>query len=555
MLVVFLGTFVPLAIYVYVGLSRRSRVRTEAEYFVSGRDVSGGDYSNTSVGYGLQMAAIFLFAAWGILYGIGALWTAVFWGVGYALLLRLIPRFAGFLDEPGPLTLHQFIRRRFGAGRSLQFVAALATTLGLLGTLVAEVDYTVLAYEPISGLLGFKVPAMLLEGFFLLAGLCYIVVNGYRAEVNAERIQVPVAYIGLLVILFGALPHVWSHSGGYEFYVAALFTGLSLALIVYGKWSWGREVGVRDAQLAIPLIGLLVLAAEVFFVPANWPEGTNVTALEQPLWTQLTAQGFFPIVALLAANALWMPVDVSTWQRIGSVSGSGAERVRQIRIGTRRVMFESPATWCLGAVLGWVMVAGGFLPPTTDAYAAIGAFSQSLADGRVLGTSAVYGIWLAACVAVMLSTVNALLSAISFTTDRDLVGDRTENLNKARLITLALLVVGFAGYEWLRRGLGANLSTLLYGAYSAQLSLIVVVWLVLMDSNRRDARAAFASIAFGLVATAAATFGALWNINNPTLAVIQPLFATTGSVVGYLLFNPDSLFGRRRSRQPDSGKA
>src|SRR5258708_38816269 len=116
MTLVILATVLPLAIYVWAGLSARSRSRNQADYFVASSAVSDDDYANTSVGYALQMAAVFLFASWGVMYGVGALWAAVFWGLGYGLLIWFLPYFSEYRKQHGDLTLHGFVRARFGAG-------------------------------------------------------------------------------------------------------------------------------------------------------------------------------------------------------------------------------------------------------------------------------------------------------------------------------------------------------------------------------------------------------------------------------------------------------
>ena len=124
-----IATIVPIALYVVVGVSQRSQAANAKDFFYSSQRVSTQDYANTSVGYALQMAAMFLFAYWGLLYGLGALWTAVFWFVGFASLQFLLPRFLHYHDHP--VTLHEYIAHEFGGGRKLQVLAASATILRL----------------------------------------------------------------------------------------------------------------------------------------------------------------------------------------------------------------------------------------------------------------------------------------------------------------------------------------------------------------------------------------------------------------------------------------
>lgn len=549
MVVAAIATLIPMLIYLWAGFSKRSTARTEDDYFLGGREVSADDYANTSVGYALQMAAVFLFAAWGILYGIGALWTAVFWAVGYWVLWHAIPYFEEYRKNHGEATLHGFLRARYGAGRSLQVVAAVATILGLIGTMVAEVDYTVAVYSPVTG----AVDPMYFEAFFFTAGVLYIIWNGYKAEVVTERFQVPLAYSGILVTLLSLLPAVWTFSGPKPFWWCAGVLFIALTLILVAKLRFDRQRGTTGRQTLIPVIALLVLVAETIWIVSSMAPGVAQTMLDKPWSEQLMAQGKMGLLSLLLANGLWMIVDVSTWQRVAAVKGADGLATTAIRQATARVMLESPASWCLGAVLGWSIRASGIIGPDADPFAAIGAFSDALATGAVatpLGMKWSYGIWVASCVAIMLSTISAFLSAISFTADRDLRRGDDENLRRARITTIAVVIIGVLLYESLRRAVGGNLSTLLYGAYSAQLSLVVVVALALIG-RRRSARAALASICLGLAGALGATLTAIQPGLPPetaaSLGVLPPVFAILGALAGYLLFNQQAGL---RSKEP-----
>src|SRR5690349_11851995 len=177
-------TVLPFVVYIIVGLS--AKAKTIEDYFVFGQRVSIQDYANTSVGYALQMAAMFLFTYWGILYGLGALWAPIFWGLGFGLLWLLMPRFLSFHEKQGAFTLHQYLAERFGAGRAFRTTAAVATVIGLWGTMMAEIDYTLQVYSPY-----ISDPAAVIGAgaFFLLFGAVYIIHNGYKAEVITERLQ------------------------------------------------------------------------------------------------------------------------------------------------------------------------------------------------------------------------------------------------------------------------------------------------------------------------------------------------------------------------------
>jgi uncharacterized membrane protein YfcA len=89
-------------------------------------------------------------------------------------------------------------------------------------------------------------------------------------------------------------------------------------------------------------------------------------------------------------------------------------------------------------------------------------------------------------------------------------------------------------YPELRWHFSASLPTLLYGAYSAQLSLILVSVLALLH-HHMDKRAAAASIIFGFIGTIISVWIAIKN-TNPSSAVLPPIFAVLFAVVGFLIF-------------------
>lgn len=536
---VFLASILPIAVYLVVGVFvKSSKVQSVDDYFIYSQQVGTNDYANITVGYALQMAAMFLFAYWGILYGLGALWTAVFWALGYWLLYYLLPKFIPFHDKP--TTLHDYLSRRFNKP-SIRWLAALATIVGLWGTMMAELDYTMQVYAPVVSDPWYT---YIVQSLFLFFGVLYIIINGYKAEVNTERIQVPFAYAGLMAVLILTLPAVWTHSGTKAFTIIFSLFIVTLLIMIVGKMSADLRRPFHDWQVWIPFLAIIgLIAVGLWTRSSGLTPGNNPTVLDQPLFgTQLKAQGYFALFSLFIANVLWMPVDFSTWQRVASVEGTGQEALDRLRRGTWRVMFESPASWCLGVVLGLIIHAGGFLPAAKDPSEALPSFSTALQSGAASGhfswaTGWLYPLFIIACLSIMLSTVDSIISAIAFTADRDLpiiAESKKDRLRPARAWTLIIVLVGLAIYPMLRYLIGANLPTVLYAAYSMQLSLLVIVLLALYN-KRIDGRAAFASLVSGFIATGIALYLAI-QVATPAAAVLPPIFAVLGAVVGYVLF-------------------
>ncbi len=533
-----LATILPIASYWIIGIRKASKARNLADYFVFNQEVSARDYANTSIGYALQMAALFLFADWGIRYGLGSLWTPVFWALGFWLLYMLLPRMLAYHGRGASTTLHQYLADQAGAGRGLRRLAASATILGLWGTMMAEADYATQVYVPV---LPAEVWRWALLAFFVLAGTIYIVVNGYKAEVNTERFQVPTAYVAMLAVLLLCLPQVWIHSGPKPFLVATLLLALVFVGLLVGKvFLEGLRI-FQDRQSLIPLFGLFSLAVvlsttTLFFLP-----GSSPTVLDHSFREQLSAQGFLGLLSLFLANALWMPVDLSTWQRVASVKGTDVELLHGLRRGTLRVMLESPISWLLGVVLGLIIHGGGFLPITEDPSGGIAAFAAALWNG----TLALYPDWFrlllyplftVSCIAIMLSTVDSIVSAIAFTAYKDFLADsnNSNGLPAARAWTIRIVLGGLVAFPLLHLLFGSNLPAFLYAAYAAQLSLIVVVLLALYRRKLLQARAAYCSLGLGLLASAVGFLLAL-RIPDPRLQVLPPIVAILGAAIGYIL--------------------
>ena len=472
-LLVISATCVPIVVYLLIGFLPNSRAANVKDYFIYNQTVSTSDYANTSVGYALQMAAIFLFAYWGSLYGLGSLWTPAFWAAGFYLLVRLLPRFKDY--HRNGTTMHAYLASTFGGSIALQRLAATATMFGLLGTMMAEVDYTIQIYTPF---VKTEFWQMILGAGFLVFGLAYIIRNGYKAEVNTERTQIPVAYTALMAVIICLLPAVWTYSGQYPFHIVVGLLGFTFALHIWEVT--GRMANShKDIQFYIPFLAFLAVLAVWRHVHST-AAGNAPSVLSLPLLTQLQAQHKFGLFSLFIANFLWMPVDLSTWQRVASVHGSDESLLSSLRQGTQRVLFESPATWVLGAILGICISAGRLLRCIWRPQQRHHSFSTALSSPDTLSRSVLlpwvlYPLFLIASVTIMLSTVHCMISAVSFTAFKDFAPSRREeSLRRARALTIGVMIIGMLLYPYLRFHFYASLPTLLYGAYSFQLSLIVI---------------------------------------------------------------------------------
>jgi hypothetical protein len=325
---------------------------------------------------------------------------------------------------------------------------------------------------------------------------------------------------------------------------------LTLIVMALGKVQTVKHSSIKsDKQLLIPVLAIGLILAVCVYLHNDAAAFRGTTDTPVPPLQQFKAQGFLGIISLFFANALWMIVDISTWQRIASVKQEGGEfPLASLRSGTLRVLFESPASWLLGIVLGWSIRALGVLPPGTDPSEGLSSFASALARGTfqlapplTLLTPAIYPVLIYATVSIMLSTVNALASTISFTAYSDLppyrdfgsvdANDRV-SLRHARIWTAVFVVIGLILYPLIRHVAGTSLPTFLYLAYSAQLSLFPIAFLSLLRRNL-DFRAALVSLWSGLLMTFIGGFIAN-KISDPSAAVLPPLFAVTFAAVAYV---------------------
>jgi Na+/proline symporter len=180
----------------------------------------------------------------------------------------------------------------------------------------------------------------------------------------------------------------------------------------------------------------------------------------------------------------------------------------------------------------------GFLGANEDPSVAVGYFVTALATHKAsiafLGSYSwlLYPVLVAAVVAIMLSTVHALICAVSFTSMNDLQPFRVKTLNRARVFTFLIVLMGGILYYILRFISDAGIATALYAFYASQLSLFPTV-VASFYSKHVNKYAALTSILSGIVT---AFICAYWLVEKyPDLSFAPPLFALTVSGGVYLI--------------------
>lgn len=569
LLVVLVAVVAPLVFYVIAGWRDHAAKRSiaadgsEAEssdetvqFFAAGRGLSVPQYATTTVAYGLQMAAVILFAQWGYYYGYSTFLVPIAWSLGFVLLGLAAQQLDTFLQDPQ--TLHGFLGDQHGGGRevgspTLVRIAAIATLLGLGGALFAELGYT---SDLLQHLLGrtdsFR---YLLMAFFLASALTYVLPGGFRAVVDTDRRQLPVSYIGLAALLSTVI-FMGTRLGADVAAPAVIgtlsFGAIAVTAVVGIVGSDTKPKLARIVSVTVPIVSLgLVVAAYGF--GTSLPAGVLPSGVSSAPWSP-QPMAMLAGLSLLLANGLWQFVDLSAFQRLTALHlpESSAQRTKVLRKAIFWTALESPVSWCIGIAIGIALGQLGTFGGPDAAWTAYEAFLGALATGEGIGTvlpltlrMAVVGLCLAAFVAIMLSSVDSLGSAVAYTTTSDLLGmKRGVPTNRARVITV-VVIVGIWGLLALWQAFlspGHNISAWLYTAYAMQLSLLGVCICALLGV-RLPPPLAIASVALGVVASVG-TGIVLVARANPDVYVLPPIVAASVSLLLVLLPLGRSLLSR-----------
>ncbi len=495
-------------LYIVVGWTLQ-RLDTEEEYFLARRTVQPHDFVGTTVAYGLQVAALTLFATWGYMYGFWTVLVPFFWFVGYLLLAYALSR--GYVDrfifQKHPGTIHQFIGEN---ARGLAPLAAFASLIGITGPAMYEADFSSrivvelrcqLIHQEYSGTL-----AGLLFLCFIAMSAVYILRGGFRAIVRTDNWQLAVGYVSVAIVTAALLFHVAASD---QFWQAViLLTSLSVvSLVLFGAWlCLYRRLSLGLVVLAIAtLVYLSVLCGVVFAFASNTSQslsaGWTSFVGDQQVGNPLSLG--FALVALAIANGLYQFVDVSQWQRLASVIIGDSEDVESQKTYRKLVSrsiclsgFYSSATWVVAVFLGMCLryVAPGV---KDDPYSAINKFLidyQANQDTRWIVVVFILGI-----IGIMLSTLDSLMFSVTFTLRNDVLPRFGGGLRMAKIITGIVLAGGAVGYLYLLPLFVADPSILLYSCWATQIALFPVVVFSLTPRPMRGFLA-IASVGFGMVA-------------------------------------------------------
>jgi len=486
------AAFASIAAYVMLGLRRSSRAATVAEYFYYDKQARPGQYFDAMVGYSFQVAVTIYFVFWGFKYGIWIVVYAAQWLLGIYLFQRCATRLRPFALSNH--TLHSFIAERYGTSLTIRRLTACCTIVGLLGALLIEASYgadILGSYLTVS-----PVPvgewSVIYIGILFLTWV-YVQYGGFKATTITAGLQLPLAY-GALAIVLDYLVFLAFRSGYQDHarLIGILLT-LSWLAVVAARASNLRAATYRDLP---SLVAGLAALSSAMTLAVGWvvtqgipPQLERVVDIPDSFtWAAFAAQDRIVFVGFLILNVSWQFFDMAAWQRVGALDLRHLGETEQVRAISRTIgetKWESPVTWILGIIMGIALRHSGLFGSGAEATDAFATFVRTLSDNDLppavgmAGTYVALPALVAAFAAIMFSTTDGLLSAITFAWVYDLSGytpeeflsettSKSQVIRRSRVVALVLMLCGGGLLVLINKILGMDIFVLLSTIYSAQ---------------------------------------------------------------------------------------
>ncbi len=541
----------PIAVYLIPTLTSPRNWRDPEGFFLANRKVTAIEFANASAAYGIQVASLSVFMSWGYRFGLGAFINPLAWGIGIVVFLIMLPKLYPFLAQGQ--TLHGFLGTRYRS-RAVTLLATLMTLVGFLGAFTAELVWGTRVLTMISGnslFLGIATVAMA----FLV--LLYVVRAGQVSVIRADQWQLFFSHLGFVIALISltSLLHRRSVDAQSIGFLLSVVTALVLALVlraIYQQAKAERADAARSPATALIFITMLLgtVASTINAILFSTSLGNLANAVRRNPNLYSFEQGTWNILSLALLPMLWQFADLTNWQRIASVKSDETARnakgtIRHLRLGLVRYAVESPVSWVLAILFGIAIRYANIGIDDAGAENGIAAIPLAIIGNHVFGaviSAVVAGCIGTAILAAMMSTADGFLIGSTFTLVFDIWTPLAERRGatidggwKVRVgITSAtlMLVFGLLSY-WLASVFSFDLLTLLFGAFSAQVSMFApVIGALVLRDRLPSGRWAFASIGAGF---SGAAFSTITALRNPDWALFGPLWAIGLSTAVYVL--------------------
>lgn len=542
---IFLGILVGPIIYISIMFVRGSAVGF-SHYHFGNRQIPPSDFIDSTIMYSFQVAVISLFATWGFLNGFWALVVPIFWGAGYLIVVALI--LTGSIDRLifGETfgTIHGFIaqKKKF---RYVAMIAALITLFGIAGPAMFEASFVAeLLSAQLSGEGVRQNNYKNLFYIFISISAVYMVYSGFSGVVGTDKAQLTIGFVGFCFVFASLIVVLSNTNSDASFYIGLICSLFSVAIFAT-NFIADRALRVRDwnafLTTAFGVVAFVGATSCVYFgdLQGSVSFGSFVAAgFGEPF-------SVLAIVSLAIANGLYQLVDVGHWQRLLAVHAGTEDKKkarRTLALSTLTVGIYSPLIWALAVIFGLML---RHLFPDGDAWTIVSVLVSYFESSGYLGAIGAL-VFVAALTAIMFSTLDSLISAVSFTVHDDILLNISEKFRSvfwARAITL-LVVVGMANYYlFMKRATGDQFDAILYLSWSFQIALVpAVLSTFLLPST-------------GFVITGsliAGCVGAAWPIvrgSPETVFEQSPLLALLASSLMFLILDLGRrTMGRRLSR-------
>jgi hypothetical protein len=503
-------------------LRRRDYPRAQ-DHVVCGEPTPTDVVKNASVAYALPMAAFVpLFAAGAR----GDFWPAIIggcaFGLGVFLLYRLKRPILEFLDDAvrrdESVTVQAFIARRCGNDPRVRLAAAALSIAALAGLLIGEAFAAASLLVPIPANRG---ATLLMTAALVGLSLLYALPAGQSGVMRSAQAQLGIAYLGLfgsaalaLYIAMSDLNEVPAQGT----FAIALFA-VCCALVLYyrrskyvdtspitmsgvgpadaalGREALGSRLFRRFAKILNVCISVMVASGLAFALMLIYAEDAPAVLRAGAVALQTEPRvSATELAALVLLPLLYPLVDITNWQRLAAVAqmeGEPAAATRQATV-LRKILgiygFETALIWLVMCLLG--AIAGASMQ-ATDAANGLQDFVQQLADEDNIVTSGALALLVAAVLAIALSTMTGVFSAIVCAFRYDIAPAlsvrpgsgpppaiqealaRRNAITAAGVVALAMLAV-FCAFHALRpMNLGGTeFLTLVFAVFCAQLSFV-----------------------------------------------------------------------------------
>jgi Na+/proline symporter len=521
-------------------------IKSTSEFFLADKKIKSNEFLDTTVAYAYQIAAISLFASWGYVYGFWTIWVPIFWGVGFWFLKILNDKgvLKKYIKSNSTLSIHGFLAKKYRSKRVAQ-IAAIASLLGLSGTAFFEAEFTsniiISACAPNNSLHLF----FILFSVFVLVALIYIIVGGFKAVVATDKIQLSFGFIS--ISLFIVITYIKVINNGYLYTGLILFLltffGLLFLNILYGKFKdinpsvFPKRISTTlFVSLTIFVIGGVMIIYNIFH--GIEIRDSFVFFFREQKCGKIFSLGLLPMFSLLLANSLWQIVDISNWQRLASLDFD--DDTQPILSKTLSfISWYSPITWLVAIFFGMSLRYVGFDVP--DAWTALQKIAFESFQSKNIFDNFYILIFIFGMISIMYSTLDSLISSISYTTYYDIIlkGNIEESakLSKARMWTIVYTAIFFVLYLFIRYFVD-GVDKILYTFYSFQLALFPAIISVFVN-KKLNVLSAYLSIIFGGLFCLIPLF-----IDNETINPYSAsaVFSVIGSIIVYIIFSFNSKY-------------